>query len=355
MNFLQRAYRGDIHIDFVGNRRRWFAFSGAVLLISVLTIALHGFNLGIEFEGGVNLEVENVNGVSVGEMRDAVAGIGLDSATVQTVHDLSGREDIRVETEELSADQQERLKAVVAEVAGGEVGEFSAVSATFGSRVISTAIRALIIFLIAVTIYISFRLEWKMAMAALAALSHDLVFTAGVYSLIGFEVTPETIIAVLTILGYSLYDTVVVFDKVLENVSERGERHTYSALVNMSMNQVLMRSIITSMTSLLPVGSLLFVGSFLLGATTLREFALALFIGIAVGTYSSIFVAAPLLAMWKEREERWQRMRRRVMRKGGAGEYAARGIVAPDEDPSEAAGSLTGAVARAPRKRRRSR
>jgi len=142
---------------------------------------------------------------------------------------------------------------------------------------------------------------------------------------------------------------------VLENVSERGERHTYAGLVNMSLNQVMMRSINTSLTSLLPVGSLLFVGSFLLGATTLREFALALFIGIAVGTYSSIFLAAPLLAMWKEREEHWQRMRRRVMRKGGGGEYAARGIVSEDEDPAEVAAAMSGVVARAPRKRRRRR
>jgi preprotein translocase subunit SecF len=330
-------------------------FSAVILLVAVASLLVRGLNLGIEFEGGVSLQVENVNEVTVGEVRDAVAGIGLPDATVQTVSDLTGREAIRVETRELDQQKQGELKEVVADVSGGEVGDFEAVSATFGSRVINIAIRALIIFLIAVTIYISFRLEWKMALAALAALFHDLVFTTGVYSLIGFEVTPETVIAVLTILGYSLYDTVVVFDKVLENVSERGERHTYSALVNMSMNQVLMRSINTSLTSLLPVGSLLFVGSFLLGATTLREFALALFIGVAVGTYSSIFFAAPLLAVWKEREEHWQRMRRRVTRKGGgADEYAARGVVGPDADPAVPT-VTTGAVARAPRKRRRRR
>jgi len=355
VNVFKKAYRGDFHIDFVGNRRRWFTFSAVIIAVSLLAMIFRGFNPGIEFEGGVSLEVENVNAVSVAEMRAAVAGIGFSDATVQTVHDLAGREDIRVETAELGPDQQAALKELVAEVAGGEVGEFDAVSATFGSRVISIAIRALIIFLIAVTIYISIRLEWKMALAALAALFHDVIFTAGVYALVGFEVTPETIIAVLMILGYSLYDTVVVFDKVLENVSERGERHTYAALVNMSMNQVVMRSVITSLTSLLPVGSLLFVGSFLLGATTLREFALALFIGIAVGTYSSLFLAAPLLAVWKEREEHWQRMRRRVMRKGGAGEYAAKGIMSDDEDPAEIAAAMSGVVARAPRKRRRRR
>ncbi|MCJ7726859.1 MAG: protein translocase subunit SecF [Acidimicrobiia bacterium] len=355
MSFFKRIYHGDIHIDFVGNRRRWFAFSAAIIAVSLLSLFVRGFNLGIEFEGGVSLETENVNGVSVTEVRDAIDGIDLPGAKVQSVSDLSGREDIRVETGELTAEQQTALKDLVAGITGGEVGEFDAVSATFGSRVISIAIRALIIFLIAVMIYISLRLEWKMALSALAALFHDVVFTAGIYSLVGFEVTPETIIAVLTIMGYSLYDTVVVFDKVLENVSERGERLTYSALTNMSMNQVLMRSINTSLTSLLPVGSLLFVGSFLLGATTLREFALALFIGIAVGTYSSIFLAAPLLAMWKEREDHWQKVRRRVERKGGAGEYAAKGILSPDDDPAEIAAAMSGVVARAPRKRKRTR
>ena len=355
MNIFKKAYRGDFHIDFVGHRKRFFIFSAVIIAVSLLSLGLRGFNLGVEFEGGVSLEVENANLVSVTDMREAIEGIGLEGVTVQSVSDLSGRQDIRVETAELTTEQQEELKALVATVAGGEVGEFEAVSATFGSRVISIALRALVIFLFAVTIYISLRLEWKMALAALVALFHDVIFTAGVYALIGFEVTPETIIAVLTILGYSLYDTVVVFDKVLENVSERGERHTYAALVNMSMNRVLMRSIITSLTSLLPVGSLLFVGSFLLGATTLREFALALFIGIAVGTYSSIFLAAPLLAVWKEREEHWRRMRRRVERKGGAGEYAAKGIVSDDEDPAEVAAAMSGVVARAPRKRKRRR
>jgi preprotein translocase subunit SecF len=355
VNIFKKAYRGDIRIDFVGHRKRFFTFSAVIIAVSLLSLGLRGFNLGIEFEGGVSLEVENTNLVSVTDMREAIADLGLEGATVQSVSDLSGRQDIRVATEELPTAQQEELKALVAAVAGGEVGEFEAVSATFGSRVISIAIRALVIFLIAVTLYISLRLEWKMALAALAALFHDVIFTAGVYALIGFEVTPETIIAVLTILGYSLYDTVVVFDKVLENVSERGERHTYAALVNMSMNQVIMRSINTSLTSLLPVGGLLFVGSFLLGATTLREFALALFIGIAVGTYSSIFLAAPLLAVWKESEDHWQKMRRRVQRKGGAGEYAAKGIVSDDEDPAKIAAAMSGVVARAPRKRKRHR
>jgi preprotein translocase subunit SecF len=212
-------------------------------------------------------------------------------------------------------------------------------------------VRALIVFLIVIALYMSWRLEWKMAGAALFALFHDLVFTAGIYALVGLEVTPATVIAILTILGYSLYDTVVVFDKMRENVKERGDRHTYGAIVNMSMNQVLMRSINTSLVTLLPIGSLLFVGSFLLGATTLREFALALFVGVATGTYSSIFLAAPLVGMWKEREDHWIKVRRRLERRG-AEEFAPH-QVAPAGVPG--AVPRSGAIPRPPRNRQRRR
>jgi preprotein translocase subunit SecF len=162
----------------------------------------------------------------------------------------------------------------------------------------------LAVFLGVVVIFISWRLEFKMAMAGIAALFHDLLITFGIYALTGFEVTPATVVAVLTILGYSLYDTVVVFDKV-EELVEQDDRSTYSEIVNAGMNSVLGRSLNTSLTSLLPIGSILFVGSVFLGAATLGEFALALFVGIAAGTYSSIFVAAPLLSTWKEKEEEW--------------------------------------------------
>lgn len=354
MSVFQRAYRGEIHIDFVGRRRRWFTFSAVIIGVSVLAMLLRGFNFGIEFEGGALVEVvENPAGATVSDVRDAVAALGLEGAKVQAVN---GGQGMRVQTAELALETEDRLVAALAEVTGVDVGDVSlrSVGPTFGTRVAESAVRALITFLIVVVGYISWRLEWKMAVTALVALIHDLVFTAGIYSLIGFEVTPATVIAILTILGYSLYDTVVVFDKITENVEERGERHTFATLVNMSMNQVLMRSINTSLTSLLPIGSLLFVGSLLLGATTLREFALALFIGVAVGTYSSIFLAAPLLAAWKEQEEHWQRMRRRVQRKGGEDEYAARGLGETAEEV-EVVVTGTGAVARAPKKRRRRR
>ena len=353
MNLLRRAYRGDLDFDFVERRRRWLVVSAVVLMAAVLSLGLRGLNLGIEFRGGVSLQVENSSGVSVGEVRQAISGAGLGEAKVQSARDLAGHETIRVETRELTAAQQDILREVVAGLAGGEVGEFEGVSASFGARVIAISLRALLLFLAAVTVYIAIRLELKMALVALVALVHDLVFTAGVYSLVGLEVTPETMIAVLTILGYSLYDTVVVFDKVIENVSESGDRQTYSSLVNRSLNQVIMRSINTSLTTLLPVGSLLFVGSFLLGATTLRQFALALFIGVAVGTYSSMFVAGPLLVAWKEREEHWTRVRRRVERRLDVGAPAR---VEPEAPAAPRQSDFaTGAVARPPKKRRRHR
>ena len=257
----------------------------------------------------------------------------------------------------------------MAEVAGVEVADVSSqeVGPTFGREVAESALRALIIFLIVVTIFISIRFEWRMAAAAMAALFHDLLLTAGVYAVTGFEVTPATVVAILTILGYSLYDTVVVFDKIEEHIELEHEKSTITGIVNTSMNQVLMRSVNTSLTSLLPVGSLLFVGSFLLGAATLREFALALFVGIAAGTYSSIFFASPLLAIWKEREEEWQRMRRRVDRKtalatvavepdDGGPEMAATqaaDVFVDDDQPRSAA--VTGATPRPPKRRRRKR
>jgi preprotein translocase subunit SecF len=352
---LSRLYHGETRFDFIGSRRRWFTFSAALLLVSVLALSIRGLNLGVDFEGGSLVEVKNPAAASVADVRDALTGIGLEGAVVQATGGGSG---LRVQTKQLAAGEEDRLVEVLAQVSGSNSGEANrqTVGPTFGAQVTQSAIRALIVFLLVVSLFLWWRMEWKMALAAMAELIHDLVLTAGIYALIGFEVTPATVIALLTILGYSLYDTVVVFDKIEENVRERGERHTISALVNMSLNQVLMRSINTSLTTLLPIGSLLFVGSYLLGAATLREFALALFIGVATGTYSSIFLGAQLVAMWKEREERWRRVRRRLSRRVSDDEFATRGVGALAEAAGEVPMALvTGAVPRPPRKRRRSR
>jgi preprotein translocase subunit SecF len=265
---------------------------------------------------------------------------------------VSGEGFVTVQTESLDADQQDELVAVVASTADANVNDANvdAVGPTFGAEVTRHAIQALVVFLIIVSLFITWRFEWKMAVAALAALFHDLAITAGLYALIGFVVTPATIIAILTILGYSLYDTVIVYEKVIENEHDLKNKATISAIVNLSMNQVLMRSINTSMTSLIPVGCLLFVGVLSIGGETLKEFALALFIGMAIGTYSSIFVAGPILARWKESEPEWERQRRRA-------ERGSADVVVTQEDVAEVASGtdVPAQVARPPKQRRKRR
>ncbi|MDH3499817.1 MAG: protein translocase subunit SecF [Acidimicrobiia bacterium] len=315
MSVWRRLYQGETEFDFVGiARRRWFIVSGVLLVASVLSLGVRELNLSLDFLGGIAVDVPNPAGADLGDVRDALSELGLQDARIQLIDDGA---ELRVQTETVDNAVQDRLTQLVAEVAGVSIDETNveSVGPTFGADITRRAVEALVVFLIVVVIFISIRFEWKMAVSALAALAHDLLLTFGAYSIIGFEVTPATVVAILTILGYSLYDTVVVFDKINENVSEFGDQMTITDVVNRSMNEVLMRSINTSLTSLLPVGSLLFVGSVLLGAGTLREFALALFVGIGAGTYSSLYIASPLLALWKEREEQWERRRYRTEKK----------------------------------------
>jgi len=349
MSLMGRLYRGETSYDFIGARRTFLAISSVMLVASVLSLAIQGLNLSLDFRGGVAVETENPAGADVGDVRDALAPLGLSDARIQL---LADGQELRVQTEALDADQADAFVRAVADVAGTEVTDTSVdeVGPTFGAQIARRAVLALVVFLGAVILFMSWRLEWKMALSGIVALFHDLIITFGVYSITGFEVTPATIIAILTILGYSLYDTVVVFDKVQENM-ESSDRVTFTDIVNRSMNQVLMRSVNTSLTSLLPVGSLLFVGSFLLGARTLLEFALALFVGIALGTYSSIAVASPLLAVWKEREDEWTRVRRRLAR---VSEDAV--VPAAQAQPTAEKArprTVTGATPRPPKKKRR--
>lgn len=304
MSAWSRLNTGATTIDFVGLRKRWFLISAGMIVISLLSLGVRQLNLGIEFEGGLAIQAPNPAGATVGEIRSALEAIGVDDATIQ---DIGNGETVRVTTRELDTDIEDQAVDALAEVTGSDRGDESiaAVGPSFGALVARRAVIALVVFLGVVVLFISWRLEFKMAMAGITALFHDLIITVGVYAITGFEVTPATVVAILTILGYSLYDTVVVFDKVEELVAA-DERNSYSTIVNSAMNSVLGRSLNTSLTSLLPIGSILVVGSLILGASTLREFALALFVGIAASTYSSIFVAAPLLATWKEREEDWQ-------------------------------------------------
>jgi preprotein translocase subunit SecF len=292
-----------------------------------------------------------------------MSDIGLGGARVQ----LTGDGFIRIQTDSLDPDAQDELIVVVAGVAGVPFDDVtvSAVGPTFGAEVTARALQALLIFLLLVSAFISWRFEWKMAVTGIVALLHDLVVTGGIFALFQFVVSPATVIAILTIMGYSLYDTVVVFDKVNENVERMHDRATYTEIVNTSMNQVLMRSFNTSLTALLPVGSLLVISLLDVGAETLREFAVALFIGISLGTYSSIFVATPLLALWKEREDEWIRARRRTERRGGDGGALVEAAVAvggPDPLVIQAAAPAPIAVPggalpppRPPRKRKKRR
>lgn len=350
---LRRVMRGQSTVDFVGLRKRWLIISSVMIGASLLGLAVFGLNLGLEFRGGVSVVAENPSGASVAEIRSAIRATGVTDPRVQLVDEGAA---VRVQTGSLDQDDEDRMLDAISAVTGTNRIDASidAVGPTFGALVARQALIALGVFLIAAALFITLRLQWKMAMAGLVALFHDLTITVGIYALTGFEVTPATVIAILTILGYSLYDTVVVFDKVREFEADFADVLPYEDIVNRSMNQVLMRSLATSLTSLLPVGSLLFVGALLLGAASLQEFALALFVGIGVGTYSSIFVAGPLLAKWKSAEPEWVEHRERLEARAAA--KAARQAPKPEAEavPTKKQ-PVQGVVARPPKKKRRRR
>jgi preprotein translocase subunit SecF len=314
-----KLYHGETQIDFVGRTKLWFTISAVVILIGIVSLLTRSLNFGIDFDGGVVWEV-SAPSTSVAEARDALDPLGLGGAQIQTLQSDTGTR-LRVESEFVGTEKEGEVASALAELTGTPVDDVSlnSVGPSWGEEISRKAIRALVFFLIAITIYITFRFEFKMAVPTLAALVHDIFVTIGIYSLTGFEVTPATVVAVLTILGYSIYDGIVVFDKVDENTRlvSAGGKMTYGEMVNLSLNQVLMRSLNTSITALLPIASLLIVGSFVLGATTLQEFALALVIGLGAGAYSSIFIASPLLAILKEREPRYRELRRRLEARAG--------------------------------------
>lgn len=325
-NALLRLYRGETAFDFIGNRRWWFVISAVVILAGILSMGTRGLNLGIDFKGGQSWSVSSQT-LTVGRATTVVKAAGLSQPTVVELTNLSNHtKTIEVQADlnskPLAVRQQieNQVQAALAKAAGvtSNAVSINDVGPTWGGQVTSRAVEALIIFFIAVVAYISIRFEFKMAVAALIAVIHDILVTAGIYSLTGFQVTPDTVIAVLTVLGYSLYDTVVVFDRIGENAKGLGAsgRISYSDMVNLSMNQTLARSINTSLVAIMPVLSVLVVGSFILGATTLQNFGLALVIGLTSGAYSSIFIASPLLAMMKEREPRYTTIRQRLETRG---------------------------------------
>ena len=311
---LGRMYRGQTAIDFYGKRRIGLIVAIVVILVTFISLFTRGLNLGLDFEGGDAWDIPASETFTTDDAAAVLEDNGESTAGAR-IQLRSGETNdvITVQIEEVTREQAEVLTDAFADAAGVENNEisFSFTSSTWGSEITEKALRALVIFLIVVSIFISIRFEYRMAIAALAAMIHDVIVVVGVYSVFGFEVTPATVIAFLTILGYSLYDTIVVFDRVQENEGKyAGIRMPYEDIVNISMNQVLMRSINTSISSILPVISLLVIGSGLLGAVTLREFALALLIGMISGIYSSIFVATPLLAALKSNVGRKARRER---------------------------------------------
>jgi preprotein translocase subunit SecF len=318
VSLASRLYHGETSFDIIGRRRLWFTISAALVVISLVSLIVPGLNFGIDFKGGAVFRVEPTRPVTEAQVRDAV-GSAAEIVQITETQPIQ----VNVQTEELPAAEVTRIRGELAQVAGVQLNGVSTetIGSKWGGTVSRKAVIALLAFLVAVTIYVSLRMEFKMAVAALVALLHDLIITAGIFALSRFEVTPATVIALLTILGYSLYDTVVVFDKVRENTGSLSamSRTTYSQASNLAVNQTMMRSLNTSLASLLPILGLLVVGNYLLGAETLKDLALALFVGVAAGAYSSIFIAPPLVAMWKEKEPRYAQLRARVERLAAQG------------------------------------
>jgi len=386
------------NVDFIRRTRVWFALSGAIIVLSLIGLIFQGLNFSIEFKGGSLLQFPNKSGATVGQYQAVLNRFGLgEGAQIEFV----GANNVQIRTRSLTAldaittpsptspatsspsapaspsasptvtasatpspsstaspttspvplpsptplptpkaDKVRAAIAAVADITPNSINEQD-VGPTWGSTISRKAIEALIVFLLAITLYISLRFEPKMAIAALAALAHDVIITAGIYALVGRQVTPETVIAVLTILGYSLYDTVVIFDKIKENTESAllVNKETYSGVVNISLNQTFMRSVNTSLVVLLPIGSLL-----LFGGQTLKDFAFALFIGVASGTYSSIFVASPILAILKEREPRYRQIRARADLRSTRPSAVARSVASSSVSVGRAGGAQKPAV-----------
>ena len=309
-----RLYHGETAIDFYGRRWWGLGLSIALLLLSIGSLVGQGLNLSLDFKGGVVWSVPSAD-LTEEQARAVLDEQGLEgsNAKVQVLTNRdSGLRTVEVQVGEQTDAVRQQVQQAFADEVDVPVADVStnSVSSTWGKSITEKALRALVVFLVLVAAFIAWRLEWRMAGAAISAMLHDVLLSVGIYSLFGFEVTPATVVAFLTILGFSLYDTIVVFDKVQENQERyKAVRMPYADIMNVSMNQVLMRSLNTSLAAILPVLSLLVLGAGILGAVTLREFALALLVGLVTGSYSSIFVAAPLVTMAKEREPKFKSLR----------------------------------------------
>ena len=312
-------YSGKKSVDFVGRTPIWYAISGVIIIAAVLGLYFKGLNFGLEFRGGAQFTVTMPSGQATqdhaDQLRNDVADTGIPSAQ-QVVVSTAGKNNIIVETEPVTPSESDQIVATIqhsvdvtkADISTDEIGP------SWGKEAAKRSTIGLIVFLVLVTLMIwGYFRQWKMSVAAMVALAHDIVITVGIYALSGFEVTPATVTGVLTILGFSLYDTVVVFDKVRENTKNlRATHQTYAEAANLAVNQTLVRSINTSIVALIPVGAILYVGAVQLGSGDLKDLALALFVGMAAGAYSSIFIATPLLAHMKSSEAGVQELEKRL-------------------------------------------
>jgi preprotein translocase subunit SecF len=343
MSALVRALRGENAIDFTVWWKRGMVVSVVLIVLSIGSLGLRGLNLGVEFTGGVSVEGPS-EGVTIDSARSALNAAGFGSARVQILG--TGNDTvIRVQTSTEDPAAQEVIREAVATLGAADISEVSvtAVSASWGADVTRQALRAMLFFLAAILVYLTLRLEFRMALGAIVATVHDVLITVGLYSLFQFEVSPGTIVAFLMVLGYSLYDTVVIYDKIKDSEPLVGmtNRLTYAAGASRAMNLVLLRSLNTSVTSLLPVLSLLVVGSLIMGAVTLNQFTIALAIGLVVGTYSSIMVAAPVVVWLKEREPRFRQLKDRL----GPGVTGAQGSGGSTPGPAGAGVEAAGVEA----------
>jgi preprotein translocase subunit SecF len=331
-NLTGRLYRGEISIEFVSRQKLWYIISGCILVVSILAVIFRGLDYSIDFKGGSQWTVPATAQTSQAKLEQIVTSGGGVSASATEVKPFDGRSAFwQVQAGLMPTPKAIKIGDEIAAryhlpATGQNAVSVTTVGSSWGSQVTEAAIKALIAFLIVIVIYLSIAFEWRMAAAAFVALAHDIVITIGVYALTGFQVSPATVIGLLTILGYSLYDTVVVFDKVRENTAPLlGTRKTtYSKAANLALNQTLVRSINTSLTALLPVAAILVVGTLLLGNGELKDLALVLFVGMLSGTYSSICIATPVLADLKEREPQYKQLAKQIALREAGGRGALR-------------------------------
>ena len=342
-----RLYRGDVSINFVGRQKLWYTISGCILVIAIAALIIRGLNFSVEFKGGSVFQVKAPN-ATISQVEKAVIDGGGGNPVVQKVG-VGNKAEWQAQTAPLTITQTEHVQNSIAKELGVSVNSINTefVGPTWGSQISSKAIQALIAFLIVIVIYLSIAFEWKMATAAFVALLHDILITVGIYALAGFQVSPASVIGLLTILGYSLYDTVVVFDKVRENTAGlvTSARSTYSQAANLALNQTLVRSINTSVIALLPVAAILIAGVVLLGTGELSDLALVLFVGMLSGTYSSIFIATPVLADLKEREPQYKALTKRLQARAASPRVAAKQAGARAQAPVPAGPASPGVSA----------